>query len=54
LPSARVNRLNNTIAVVEEILTQAKANCTRDYLALVAAETRFLRLVSSLSVQVQS
>ncbi|KAJ7347745.1 hypothetical protein DFH08DRAFT_808531 [Mycena albidolilacea] len=43
LPSARVNRLNNTIAVVEEILTQAKANCTRDYLALVSAETRFLR-----------
>jgi hypothetical protein len=41
LPSARVDRLNNTIAVVEETLTQAKADCTRDYLALVAAETRF-------------
>ncbi|KAJ7347802.1 hypothetical protein DFH08DRAFT_936598, partial [Mycena albidolilacea] len=42
-PAVRVDRLKNEITVVEEILTDAKAKCIRDYLALVEAETRFLR-----------
>ncbi|KAJ7790025.1 hypothetical protein B0H14DRAFT_3891430 [Mycena olivaceomarginata] len=42
-PAVRVDRLKNGITAVEEILTDAKAKCMRDYLALVEAETRFLR-----------
>jgi hypothetical protein len=42
-PSARVDRVNDVIIVVEELLTHARTKCMRDYLALVKAETRFLR-----------
>ncbi|KAJ7788154.1 hypothetical protein B0H14DRAFT_2628542 [Mycena olivaceomarginata] len=42
-PAVTLDRLENTITAVEEILTHAKAKCMRDYLALVEAETRFLR-----------
>ncbi|KAJ7347750.1 hypothetical protein DFH08DRAFT_808536 [Mycena albidolilacea] len=42
-PAVRVDRLKNGITVVDEILTHAKAKCMRNYLALVEAETRFLR-----------
>ncbi|KAJ7809518.1 hypothetical protein B0H14DRAFT_3481349 [Mycena olivaceomarginata] len=42
-PAVRVDRLKNGITVVEEILTDAKAKCMRDYFALVEAETGFLR-----------
>jgi hypothetical protein len=44
-PAVRVDRLKNGITVVDEILTHAKAKCTRDYLALVEAETPFLRYI---------
>jgi hypothetical protein len=43
LPSPRLEHVNNAITVVDETLKDAKAKCMRDYLALVAAETRFLR-----------
>ncbi|KAJ7347849.1 hypothetical protein DFH08DRAFT_808626 [Mycena albidolilacea] len=42
-PSAKLDRLNNTIAVVEGILTQAKPKCMHNYLALAETETRLLR-----------
>ncbi|KAJ7751821.1 hypothetical protein B0H14DRAFT_2635912 [Mycena olivaceomarginata] len=42
-PTVRVDRLKNGITVVDEILTHAKTECMRDYLALIQAETRFLR-----------
>jgi hypothetical protein len=42
-PIVTLDRLDNTITAVEEISTHAKAKCMRDYLALVEAETRFLR-----------
>ncbi|KAJ7810101.1 hypothetical protein B0H14DRAFT_3880739 [Mycena olivaceomarginata] len=42
-PSAKLNRLNNAITVVEGILTRAKAKCMHNYLALAETETRFLR-----------
>ncbi|KAJ7347794.1 hypothetical protein DFH08DRAFT_1001070 [Mycena albidolilacea] len=42
-PTVTLDRLDNTITAVEEILTHAKAKCMRDYLALVKAETQFLR-----------
>jgi hypothetical protein len=42
-PSTRLDRVNDVIIVVEELLTHARAKCMRDYLALVKAETRFLR-----------
>ncbi|KAJ7751838.1 hypothetical protein B0H14DRAFT_2980942 [Mycena olivaceomarginata] len=42
-PSARLDRVNDVIIVVEELLTHARTKCMRDYLALVKAETRFLR-----------
>ncbi|KAJ7881322.1 hypothetical protein B0H14DRAFT_2705356 [Mycena olivaceomarginata] len=42
-PAVRVDRLKNGITVVDEILTHAKAKCMRDYLALIQAETRFMR-----------
>ncbi|KAJ7810102.1 hypothetical protein B0H14DRAFT_3480913 [Mycena olivaceomarginata] len=42
-PAVTLDRLDNTITAVEEILTHAKAKCMRDYLALFEAETRFLR-----------
>jgi hypothetical protein len=43
-PSAKLGRLNNAITVVDSgILTQAKAKCMHNYLALADTETRFLR-----------
>jgi hypothetical protein len=43
-PAVTLDRLENTITTVEDsILIHAKAKCMRDYLALVEAETRFLR-----------
>jgi hypothetical protein len=42
-PSVRLDQLTNAIALVDETWTHAKAKCMRDYLALVDAETRFLR-----------
>ncbi|KAJ7347797.1 hypothetical protein DFH08DRAFT_936595 [Mycena albidolilacea] len=42
-PAVTLDRLENTITTVEEILTHAKAKCMHDYLALVEAETQFLR-----------
>jgi hypothetical protein len=43
-PAVTLDRLENTITAVEDsILIHAKAKCMRDYLALVEAETRFLR-----------
>ncbi|KAJ7347808.1 hypothetical protein DFH08DRAFT_808585 [Mycena albidolilacea] len=42
-PAVRVDQLKNGITIVEEILTNAKANCMRDYFTLVKAETQFLR-----------
>ncbi|KAJ7793075.1 hypothetical protein B0H14DRAFT_2928352 [Mycena olivaceomarginata] len=42
-PAVRVDRLKNGITVVDEILTHAKAKCMCNYLALVEAETQFLR-----------
>ncbi|KAJ7788150.1 hypothetical protein B0H14DRAFT_3504528 [Mycena olivaceomarginata] len=41
-PAVRVDQLKNGITVVDEILTDAKAKCMHDYLALIQAETRFL------------
>ncbi|KAF8206004.1 hypothetical protein K438DRAFT_1931788 [Mycena galopus ATCC 62051] len=43
-PSARLNRLHNTITTVDELLDHAKATCRRDFLALAELDTRFLRL----------
>ncbi|KAJ6551933.1 hypothetical protein B0H19DRAFT_1264549 [Mycena capillaripes] len=48
-PSVRLNRLQNTITIVEGILTRAKAKCMRDYLAVAENETRFLRVKLSAS-----
>ncbi|KAF8206046.1 hypothetical protein K438DRAFT_1963821 [Mycena galopus ATCC 62051] len=42
-PSARLSRLKDTITIAEQTLNHAKVNCKRDYLALAAVETRFLR-----------
>jgi hypothetical protein len=42
-PALTLDRLDNTVAAVEEILTETKAKCMRDYFALVEAETRFLQ-----------
>jgi hypothetical protein len=42
-PSMRLDRLKNGITLLEEIPTHAKVKCTRDYLALVQAEIRFLQ-----------
>ncbi|KAJ7881315.1 hypothetical protein B0H14DRAFT_3761870 [Mycena olivaceomarginata] len=42
-PAGSVDRLQNGITVVDEILTHAKAKCMHNYLALIEAETRFLR-----------
>ncbi|KAJ7751835.1 hypothetical protein B0H14DRAFT_2980923 [Mycena olivaceomarginata] len=42
-PAVRVDRLKNGITVVDEILTHAKTECMHNYLALIQAETRFLR-----------
>ncbi|KAJ7809537.1 hypothetical protein B0H14DRAFT_3481364 [Mycena olivaceomarginata] len=42
-PAVRIVRLKNEIAVVDAILTHAKAERMRDYLALIQAETQFLR-----------
>jgi hypothetical protein len=42
-PAVTLDRLHNTITAVEELLTDTKAKCMRDYFALVDAETRFLR-----------
>ncbi|KAJ7347825.1 hypothetical protein DFH08DRAFT_808600 [Mycena albidolilacea] len=47
-PAVRVDRLKNEITVVDEILTHAKAKCMHDYLALIEAETRFLRAQNAL------
>jgi hypothetical protein len=44
-PAVRVDRLKNGITVVDEILIHAKAKCMCDYIALIQAETRFLRYV---------
>ncbi|KAJ7751832.1 hypothetical protein B0H14DRAFT_3602017 [Mycena olivaceomarginata] len=41
-PAVTLDRLDNTITVVKEILTDTKAKCMRDYFALVDTETRFL------------
>jgi hypothetical protein len=44
LPSLKLNRLNNTIGMTEDIFTRAKADCgMRDHLLLVEGETRLLR-----------
>ncbi|KAJ7347751.1 hypothetical protein DFH08DRAFT_808537 [Mycena albidolilacea] len=42
-PAVTLDRLDNTIAAVEELLIDTKAKRMRDYFALVDAETRFLR-----------
>ncbi|KAJ7347851.1 hypothetical protein DFH08DRAFT_960245 [Mycena albidolilacea] len=48
-PSMRLDRPKNGITLLEEILTQAKAKCTRDFLALVQAEIRFLQTERAVS-----
>ncbi|KAJ6480282.1 hypothetical protein C8R45DRAFT_1100870 [Mycena sanguinolenta] len=48
-PSARLNRVNDVITVVDTILTQAKAKCMRDHLLLAECETRLLRAKLSAS-----
>jgi hypothetical protein len=40
---ARLDHINDAIAIADETLTHAKVKCMRDYLVLVEAETRFLR-----------
>jgi hypothetical protein len=42
-PSPRLGQINDEIAIMDKTLTHAKAKCMRDYLALVEAETQFLR-----------
>jgi hypothetical protein len=44
-PSARLNRIDDVITILEELLTHAKAKCMRNYLGLAETETRFLRYV---------
>ncbi|KAJ6551932.1 hypothetical protein B0H19DRAFT_1073555 [Mycena capillaripes] len=48
-PSVRLDRLHNTITIVEDVLTRAKAKCMRDHLALAESETRLLRAKLSTS-----
>ncbi|KAJ7763099.1 hypothetical protein B0H14DRAFT_2633855 [Mycena olivaceomarginata] len=42
-PVVTLDRLQNTITAVEELLTDTKAKSMRDYFTLVEAETQFLR-----------
>ncbi|KAJ7881324.1 hypothetical protein B0H14DRAFT_2565898 [Mycena olivaceomarginata] len=48
-PAVRLDRLKNGVTLLEKILTQAKAKCTRDFLALVQAEIRFLQTERAVS-----
>ncbi|KAJ7789998.1 hypothetical protein B0H14DRAFT_3502157 [Mycena olivaceomarginata] len=48
-PSAKLGQINDEIAIVDKTLTHAKAKCMRDYLALVEAETQFLRIKLAVS-----
>jgi hypothetical protein len=41
-PSAKLDRLNNAITIIEGILAHTKAKCMGDYLTLVEAETQSL------------
>jgi hypothetical protein len=42
-PSAKLSRLNDAVAMTDDILTRAKARCMRDHLLLAESETRLLR-----------
>ncbi|KAJ7347872.1 hypothetical protein DFH08DRAFT_866764 [Mycena albidolilacea] len=48
-PSAKLSRLNDAVAMTDDILTRAKAKCMRDHLLLAESETRLLRAKFSAS-----